>query len=79
MTQKEPPSLAHLRTSRKTDEQWIEEFAEEFGRAPDAQELHDWMNRGQKPVNPAKGNELLKKLFSSRPLPIVHDPEPGKR
>ncbi len=36
--------------TNKSDEDWIEEFAEEHGREPDAQELHDWMNRERKPV-----------------------------
>lgn len=30
------------------------------------------------PVDPAKGNELLKRLFSSRP-PIVHEPAPAPK
>jgi hypothetical protein len=31
-------------------------------------------DNGKPPVDPAKGNELLRRLFTTRPLPIVQEP-----
>ncbi len=49
-------------SKKMTDEQLeqaaIEEFGEEHGREPDAQELHDWMNRNRGEVSPTSKGRL---------------------
>lgn len=62
--------------SRKTDEQWIEEFAEEYAREQDAQELHDWMNRGRKPVS-SGSRQRLEKALASKLASLGFDPIAG--
>jgi hypothetical protein len=53
--------------TRKTEEQWVEKFAEEYGREPDSQELHDWMTRRRfaKPLQPGS-KQRLEKLLKSK-------------
>lgn len=67
------PGLDTDTTSAKTDEQWVEEFAEEYGRGPDAQELHDWMNRDRKPVSPGS-RKRLQKTLAKKAAPLGFDP-----
>lgn len=59
--------------TRKTDEQWVEEFAEEYGRGPDDQELHDWMNRDRKPVS-AGSRKRLQRVLATKAVTTSFDP-----
>jgi hypothetical protein len=67
--------------SRKTDEQWIEGFGEEYGREPDAQELHDWMTRDRKPVSAGSKKRLQKVLATKAtgfdPIATAMENNPG--
>jgi hypothetical protein len=62
--------------TRRTEEQWVEEVAEEFGREPDAQELHDWMTRDRKPVS-AGSRKRLQKALATKMVPLGFDPIAG--
>ena len=63
--------------TRKTQEQWVEEFAEEYGREPNAQELHDWINWDRKPASAVarcKQKTMSKLTHNPKgtPLPANH-------
>lgn len=66
--------------TKKTPEQReleaLESFIEEHGREPDAQELHDWMNRNRRPRLKGSGQRLEATLATPRPAEPYHGSDP---
>jgi hypothetical protein len=54
----------------------MESFIEEHGRGPDAQELHDWMNRNRRAPASGSRKRLKATLATPRPAAQYHGSDP---